>query len=106
MRQQLIGGFLSALAEQLDIIQEALRRRVWKDLHREAHSIKGAAATLFAEPLREAALHLEQAAKEENEEVILKVYPHFLAEVETLRIYLVSNGFLPDEKVSSGIHNS
>lgn len=62
--RRLLEAFLDDNVERLARAREALRTRAAEDLHREAHSLKGAAATLGATPLASAAQELEAAAAE------------------------------------------
>ena len=79
---ELVRGFSSALGQQIEIMKEAREAGDWKTLHREAHSVKGGSATLFAEVLRQSALQLEKAAKRENLSEIDEALPGFIAEAE------------------------
>jgi signal transduction histidine kinase/HPt (histidine-containing phosphotransfer) domain-containing protein len=87
---ELIQGFIKAIDEQLPRIREALERRNWELLHREAHSVKGGAATLFAEPLRHAAQCLEEAAKSRNSVAAVEAWPAFVREADRLREHVGS----------------
>ena len=55
---ELIQGFIEALGHQIKTVGEARESGDWKTLHREAHSVKGGSAALYAEALRQAALRL------------------------------------------------
>lgn len=90
MREQLVDGFAQILEEQLDHLDRALSDEEWETLHREAHSIKGGAANLFADALSESALQLEQAAKERNRERADTLLPRLKMEAIRLLDYLKS----------------
>ncbi|WP_319417063.1 ATP-binding protein [Marispirochaeta aestuarii] len=79
---ELIQGFIEALGHQIKTVGEARESGDWKTLHREAHSVKGGSAALYAEALRQAALRLEQAAKREDLPEIDAALPEFIAEAE------------------------
>jgi PAS domain S-box-containing protein len=87
---ELVEGFIRALSRQLEILGNARESKDWKTLHREAHSVKGGAAALYAEDLRTAAFRLEQAAKREDPSGIDEALPEFISEAErflhTLRV--------------------
>jgi len=59
----LLASFAEETPRHMDAIAEALAADDFALVQREAHTIKGSAAEIAAQPLREAALALEQAAK-------------------------------------------
>ncbi len=61
--RSILEGFLHQLAEQTERVESAFREGNFRNLHREAHSVKGGALNVFAVPLSEAARELEEAAK-------------------------------------------
>ena len=79
---ELIQGFIETLGPQIDTVREARKSGDWKTLHRQAHSVKGGSAALYAESLRQAAFRLEQAAKREDLPEIDEALPKFIAEAE------------------------
>lgn len=90
LRDELVRGFASTLENQLGILDEAFAAADWDNLHREAHSIKGGAANLFAESLSRAALELEQAAKNRDTHGVNGSLPAIRREGERLLQYLQS----------------
>jgi CheY-like chemotaxis protein/HPt (histidine-containing phosphotransfer) domain-containing protein len=62
--RQVLGTFLDIVKGQLTTLDDALARRDSDVLRREAHSIKGGAATLEARPLAAAAAMVETLAAE------------------------------------------
>ena len=62
--QQLLSGFTDRATEHQRQIDAACQAANWPALAAQAHALKGAAANLSAEPLREAAHVLEQLGKE------------------------------------------
>lgn len=60
----LYGVFVSDLPKKLAAIDEAAEKQDLDLLQRNAHSLKGAAATIGAIALRDAAFSLEMASKE------------------------------------------
>jgi len=58
-----LTGFLDDAPSQLQQLREQLDRSDASGVHAQAHSLKGAAATVAAEALRAVALQIEQAAK-------------------------------------------
>jgi signal transduction histidine kinase/HPt (histidine-containing phosphotransfer) domain-containing protein/ActR/RegA family two-component response regulator len=59
----LVGTFLETVRRQLGTMGAALDQSRFEELRRDAHSIRGGAGNLVAEPLAEAARHVEDAAK-------------------------------------------
>lgn len=62
--RRLLEAFLADNEQRLESARQALLSSSQEELHREAHSLKGAAATLGAVPLANAARALEAAAAE------------------------------------------
>jgi HPt (histidine-containing phosphotransfer) domain-containing protein len=60
--QQILHMFLEQGPERMALVESALARGELKDLEREAHGLKGAAATLGMEQLRQAAYAVERLA--------------------------------------------
>jgi len=58
------GAFLKELPESLDKLAKGFEAGNMEELRREAHSLKGSAASVSAEELRAASLALERAATE------------------------------------------
>ncbi len=81
----ILEGFLRQLAEQTERIERAFREGNFRDLHREAHSVKGGALNVFALPLSEAARELEEAAKSGDAGRIAGSVDRFRAEAEETR---------------------
>lgn len=63
---KLLKRYLEIVGEQLGNIIQSLEKHDLVAVSREAHSIKGGAMNLLADPLRNAAFALELAAKEED----------------------------------------
>ncbi|MFO7985724.1 MAG: PAS domain S-box protein [Desulfatiglandaceae bacterium] len=61
-----LKGFLENASEQIGLIGEAISNHNFKDIRREAHTIKGGAANLTAERLSGVALELEKSAKSDD----------------------------------------
>ena len=59
----LVGTFLETVRRQLGTMGAALDEGRLEELCREAHSIRGGAGNLVAEPLAEAAARVEDAAR-------------------------------------------
>lgn len=60
---QVLGEFQSQMPGELDRLAECVQRRDMTNLSSRAHTIKGLAANISAEGLREVAYRLEQAAR-------------------------------------------
>ncbi len=63
---QILSGYVNGLEKQFVNIQKSIECNDWEVVNREAHSIKGGAANVMAEPLRSAAHALEKASEPET----------------------------------------
>ena len=63
---EILGLFREQAATSSGLIRDAVAGQDGPALERAAHSLKGAAANISAEPVREASLHLEQAGREDD----------------------------------------
>ena len=79
LAQEIIDEFLSETPTLIDALKECLAEGNMVGIAREAHTIKGVAAAMSAEVLRDAALQLELAAKEEEIQPVMQAI-HALAE--------------------------
>jgi len=76
--RELLGILLEGTPEQVQEMREAIETGAAERLERVAHSLKGAAASLEAGPVRDAALRLEMLGREAD----LAAAPQVLAELE------------------------
>jgi len=82
--QHMLTSFSGVLESQLTAIRTALATGESPAVARAAHSLKGAAANLSAEPLRDACGALEIAAKENNP----SAFPQLAAAIKSAAIDL------------------
>jgi signal transduction histidine kinase/CheY-like chemotaxis protein/HPt (histidine-containing phosphotransfer) domain-containing protein len=99
MALSLLHRFITRTVEQITLIPRLMAAEDWDSARREAHTIKGAAFTMGAKELGEAASRLEGAFKNrEKAEVqaarlsVEKAFTRFRAEAET---FLDRKGFKP-----------
>jgi two-component system, sensor histidine kinase and response regulator len=64
--ERLLVKFEHQVSGQLQALEQSLAQREWETIVRVAHTIKGSAANLSAEPLREAAARLEQLSSDSH----------------------------------------
>lgn len=74
--------------QQMNIMIEALNNNDYQKLAKEAHSIKGGAATIEAKPLAEAAMYLEDYCKNNNTEKIHSTFNTFVYEYNRFCAFL------------------
>lgn len=74
-----VGKYCACTEKLLLLLREALDARDYPEVRLQAHSIKGAAASIGAEVMREAALQMEHAAQKPEEQPAL---PLLLADLE------------------------
>lgn len=69
--KRILIGFLKTNEKTMDKIKECLVKKDWKSLQMLVHSLKGSAANIGADDLREAALLLETETRAEIEKPLL-----------------------------------
>jgi histidine phosphotransfer protein HptB len=85
--EELLELFRTSSNDDLQKIKEAVAIKDPEAAGEAAHSVKGAAASLGVEAVREVAYEMEQAGKEGNLEIIIKSLPIFeamLGQLDTL----------------------
>jgi len=92
---RLLDHFLDSVAGQLDVMGQAVEERNLEQLRREAHSLKGAAATLEAVPLAEAAKRLETLSAAGQTDALADALTAVSEQVASLR------AFVEDRRASS-----
>lgn len=92
MVKAIVEQFLDNVAVQIDILNEAIAEKDFELIRKEAHAIKGGAATLEAVPLSSKAKELESLAKEDNIDQIIVVFEQFFDEFSILKKH-VNNYF-------------
>jgi signal transduction histidine kinase/DNA-binding response OmpR family regulator/HPt (histidine-containing phosphotransfer) domain-containing protein len=91
LAQQLLRRFLERTPHDLDNLAQAIKSGDVAGLATGAHSLKGAAATLSAEPLRRGVADLEQAARAGTTEELPQLLDCVRSEYERLLCYLEEN---------------
>jgi len=71
----LYGAFIDDLPNKFNTLDEAIAGGEFKKAQQAAHSLKGAAATVGAVSLRDAALEIEMAARDGDADKINTLYP-------------------------------
>ena len=85
---KVIEQFMENVARQIDILRDSINEKDYEKVRREAHSIKGGAATLEANPLSLAAKDIEFACKEKNYDKLPELYEKFYSEYERLNDFI------------------
>ena len=85
----IVESFMSDIPPKLPTIEALIEERDYEKIARETHSIKGAAAYLGGEALREIAGIVEFAAKEDDIDTIDQYLPELKSQVEKLKTLLV-----------------
>jgi HPt (histidine-containing phosphotransfer) domain-containing protein len=80
-----LAAFLKTVEEQIALIPAAMAEGEWEVVRQEAHSLKGGAWNLAAEPIGNAAGKLEEAAKAEDGETSRSAFAVLQEEFERLR---------------------
>jgi CheY-like chemotaxis protein len=84
---QMVDGFLKILPQQFRKIKESIEAGDAETVNREAHSIKGGAANIFAVTLQDAALKLERASEDRLSEDAFAIFQFLQDTAEKLRCY-------------------
>ena len=93
--------FISNVESQCLSIQENIKIENYDVVRREAHSIKGGAATLEAVPLSNSAKIIEEICKEENFDYIDNAFQNFLCEFELFKLFVQQYLFNNNENTNS-----
>jgi len=86
--REIIEVFLKDIPLQMEKLKEDLQNGDTAVIQRQAHTIKGAAANINAELLRQAAWEVEMAAKEGNREKARTLVPTLKKRFEDLQSHL------------------
>ncbi len=98
----IINGFIDETEKQLATIEMAIEQKDHPTVHRSAHSIKGGALNVRAEKLKEDALALELAAKEEDSDKYKPLMRQLVSSFEELKNYcLTPEKICPEQKEES-----
>jgi two-component system sensor histidine kinase/response regulator len=84
LAQKIIAGFLQEAPRQVSALRKGLRQGDAAEVRRQAHGLKGAAATIAAEGLRDPCGAMEEAAAEGNLERAAEMMPKVEAQLELL----------------------
>jgi HPt (histidine-containing phosphotransfer) domain-containing protein len=86
-----VDQFLEKVETQIQDMKEALSAQDVEALRRNAHAIKGGAATLEAKPLAGVAKQMEHLCKSHDVQAIPSALENVIAEFDRLRIYVESS---------------
>ena len=91
------SAFVEITPEILTSISGSLSRKMFNQIARDAHSLKGASSNISADIFRDLSIKLETAAKANNEvackESIEKLFTHY----SELEKHIIDNNYLEDE---------
>ena len=90
MFETFIDLFIEDSANQIAIIEEAIAQDDAERLGRAAHSLRGAAATMYAERIAEVASRLEMMGHDETISDAQAVLPRLLEDFTALKKYVRS----------------
>jgi len=97
MAREILDGFMEDMPDQIAALKEALEAGDSPLAERLAHTIKGASANVGAEELRNAALQMEEAAKESDMERCATLLPAIEREFENLKKSIAGEGVEEEE---------
>ena len=83
--KEMIQEFLDYIPAQLDAIRKAVEEQNSEALQAEAHSVKGAAANLAAESVRQAAYEIEMMGQEAKLDGIENAFSELMNQLDRFR---------------------
>ena len=93
LARTIVAGFLDDVPVQIHKLKDFISGGDSPAVHRQAHTIKGAAANLGAPTLREVALEVEEMGKGGKLEEALNMLPRLETEFERLKHALEQKGW-------------
>jgi len=89
--KELAAQFMLSLNSQVPQIKGYIRDRDFKEIAREAHSIKGGSRNLMAPALENAAVSLEQAAHKKDGEGVNQHLNSLISEIKKFENFIANN---------------
>lgn len=86
--RELLQVFVTDCAERLTRLERAVKAQDDEAIRREAHTIKGAAANIGAEQLRDCALGLERAGNAQEYEFVRERVTELRAAFDEVRLFI------------------
>ncbi len=103
---ELLNGFIETTSRQIQTISGAIQAGNSETVRCEAHSIKGAARTLSADPLAECAFRMEVMGKEKDLSGADEMLGELMTEFQRLSAYAATlNGTASDRPSSTDAHS-
>ncbi len=93
LAHEIVSGFLSDVPAQLEALSKLTEAGDAKGAALQAHSLKGAAATVSATALRETSLQIEQAAVSGNLSSVAFLLAQLSQQLERLKVVLSQTGW-------------
>jgi HPt (histidine-containing phosphotransfer) domain-containing protein len=98
-----VGGFLGDIPRQIEALRGQLESGDMAAAERQAHTIKGAAASVGGTALREAAFEMEKAARAGNRDAVTALMPEL--EKQFARLKETMNEFINPKFQKGGVKN-
>ncbi|MCK5173248.1 MAG: response regulator, partial [Planctomycetes bacterium] len=102
--KKMISVFLDRYPRQLEDLHTAVEVANAEDVCSLAHALKGAAASMGAKPMSQAAYQLELKAKENNIEAFLALFENVKAEFERVRTFISKDNWIETAKKANNIN--
>jgi len=90
----LLSRFIEDLPKQVDRLENSILEGDIQKIQLQAHTIKGASATVAAEMLRDSAERMERAAMKEDMELVRKIIPELRTDYQNLKETLEKSGLM------------
>lgn len=91
--KELVEIFSSDYPQRLSTIYQTIKEKDFKSLNETAHSLKGAAGSLFLSKVYELSLELEKRGKESKIEGIESIYKELEEELEKFKDFVSQPGW-------------
>jgi len=101
---KIISVFLDKYPQQIEKLRTAVEVSNAEDVRSLTHALKGAAASMGAKPLSQAAYQLELTAKENKKEAFQTLFENIKAEFEKLRTFVSRDNWIEIAKKANNIN--
>lgn len=95
---KVVGLFVDSYSQQLEQLSQAIKTRHSEMVQSMAHALKGAAASIGAQPISQAAYRLELAAKQGEWSVLAGEYDQLRFEFEKLVSFVSQDNWIAAAK--------
>lgn len=99
--EKIASVFLVEYPAQIELLAQAVRTAWAEDVHSQAHALKGAAASMGAKLLSQAAYQLECAGRERNEQIFAALFLRIQTEFDRVAAFISRDDWMDIAKQKS-----